>query len=760
MKKITKLKWLTICIFAAQQVHALEQLSDQSLGAVTGQDGISIGHEVSKVTIGQVNWVDYNDTGKTKLGLHNVEITGKGQQPIKSTLDLDVGKTDQGVGIRLQGSVSPFQATVEKIMLICELNCAVPQQNLGAWSLDTISPLIFNLETSSGLFNRNEKAHLDFRLNNANISYGLNQRNLTLKDLNFNLSADGYMYIDPTEGLVLTTKSKDGAADHMIEMGRVSDLSSTHSSRVNPTNPGVNLDLRYGTDPEQQRNLIRMGASGALTNGKIFLNADQAGIASFNTVNRSSTDLKETTHTADGYSLAGPGGLHLGMSADFTREGDPLLGATHQATTLEIGHTGTGSYALEFSNLSPLTIRNSNSVTDYNTKNAYIDLGDIYINTIQAKTLNFIVNENMRKVLGAANPELTYNILPSGAAQNAVLIAVRGMDFQAIARKARFISDNSLPELTNQTAEWGIGIPIFNLNSNLALFSKDYTYQGRTQSGLGYNLVMSTEGYGIDQKTNTPSTTSIIIVDGAQGSHAEEVNYYAGIRNIDAYLKSDGVIGFEEDGIYIKADHLLLAAKAEVAIGQLPGSLYNCPAGTTSCDKKVVPIDNFSRKDDVLTSLAFKLDGQGELMIIPGINPSADHPDSNFLALKTSFDFSELTSEQKKDPALLGSYVSLINEDVKPDNTVSSSSINLNKMQGSTELESRIYVQKDTVKLDHQIQFNRKSKSIDPAQISPTNAGQVFKTEVAMSPSGSMQKVADFAITGGAMRSTLGITPR
>ena len=46
------------------------------------------------------------------------------------------------------------------------------------------------------------------------------------------------------------------------------------------------------------------------------------------------------------------------------------------------------------------------------------------------------------------------------------------------------------------------------------------------------------------------------------------------------------------------------------------GSLYNCPAGVTSCDKKVVPIDNFARKNDVLTSLAFKLDGNGELFII------------------------------------------------------------------------------------------------------------------------------------------------
>ena len=46
------------------------------------------------------------------------------------------------------------------------------------------------------------------------------------------------------------------------------------------------------------------------------------------------------------------------------------------------------------------------------------------------------------------------------------------------------------------------------------------------------------------------------------------------------------------------------------------------------------------------------------------------------------------------------------------------------------------------------------------AQIDAENVGRVFRAEMAMSPSGSMQKVAEFAITGGAMRSTFGITPR
>ncbi len=56
------------------------------------------------------------------------------------------------------------------------------------------------------------------------------------------------------------------------------------------------------------------------------------------------------------------------------------------------------------------------------------------------------------------------------------------------------------------------------------------------------------------------------------------------------------------------------------------------------------------------------------------------------------------------------------------------------------------------VVIDNQVQFNHKALA--------GGQGAAFRTEVALSPTGTMQKVADIAITGGAMRSTLGITPR
>lgn len=167
---------------------------------------------------------------------------------------------------------------------------------------------------------------------------------------------------------------------------------------------------------------------------------------------------------------------------------------------------------------------------------------------------------------------------------------------------------------------------------------------------------------------------------------------------------------------------------------------------------KIVPIDNFGRKDDVLASIAFKLDGKGELFIIPGLETSDGTPDTNFLSLQANFQFKQLTDKTDR-----GSYISLINEDVKADGTVANeSSINLNRLQGDIGLETRIHMQKDSVVLDNQVKFNRLATPTSTI----TNNAKVFSAELAIAPIGTMQKIADIAIPGGVMRSSMGITPR
>ena len=134
------------------------------------------------------------------------------------------------------------------------------------------------------------------------------------------------------------------------------------------------------------------------------------------------------------------------------------------------------------------------------------------------------------------------------------------------------------------------------------------------------------------------------------------------------------------------------------------------------------------------------------MLIVPGLNGPNATPDSNYLSLKGNFKFKDITG-----PTDRGSFLSIINEDVKTTGTTESS-INLNKLQGHIGFESRIQMKQDTVVLDNQVKFNHLANA--------NSQGKVFTAEMAMSPAGNMQKIADLAITGGAMRSTLGITPR
>ena len=81
-------------------------------------------------------------------------------------------------------------------------------------------------------------------------------------------------------------------------------------------------------------------------------------------------------------------------------------------------------------------------------------------------------------------------------------------------------------------------------------------------------------------------------------------------------------------------------------MGQLPGSKYNCSTASISKCGGYVPHDNFSKRDDVLTNIAFKLDGNGELLIIPGVDPTASSPDTNFCHLMQTLNLGH--SHQKK----------------------------------------------------------------------------------------------------------------
>ena len=162
-----------------------------------------------------------------------------------------------------------------------------------------------------------------------------------------------------------------------------------------------------------------------------------------------------------------------------------------------------------------------------------------------------------------------------------------------------------------------------------------------------------------------------------------------------------------------------------------------------------MPHDNFSKRDDVLTNIAFKLDGNGELLIIPGVDPTSSSPDTNFLSFNANFEFRPLTAEENANKDNLGSYFSIANEDIDSAGVLKTSSINFNRMEGHLGVKAKVRVSADTVTLDNQVKLNYENNIATP-----------FKTNFAMATNGNMQNMASIALTGGTIRSTMGITPR
>ncbi len=778
-KKI-KLSMLMLGILLAQKSFALETLDDQDLSQITGQDGISVQVAASKITADQFAWKDstqvYDTTskafinGKLNLAVNNITMTPIGSNQITSTASFDVGQTTNGTGILMSIILTPAQLNAKSIQICSDssgtANCsnAASSNSLGSLTIQNRSNTEFTLFTSRGLFSATDLAYLKFAIQNTNIFETLQNtvnsqpvyNQLILKDFNFNFSGNGYMYIDPTNGLVLST-NKPGQTNsgNTVSLTRVNDVDN-----LGKTRPGFNIDLRYKTNigndssvysasdtDTNSLSFLRFGASGQLSNAQIMVNGSNVSLG--NATSSGATSSSDMAGT----------GIAMNMKASFAPDVfDSSGNLTTQGVRLELGGSGVNSYALEFGNLTPLQVRKNittgSSDTSLNTDYASINFGNIYLNTVQSQTLSFQIGSTLAKILGtttglsttansSGNYQYTQNVYEGAATSpNILSMAVRGFEFQSIARSARFIADNSndaAHQTSTATSTWGIGIPIYNLNANLGLYGTQYGYSNASDplsftigsgsnQGIGFGLTASTTG--VDSTGS--KTTSIILIDGAKNPYqtSESVNYYAGLRNIDSFIDANGVLGFESNGIKLNLTKLLLALSAQVAFGQLPGSRYavsGCSASTAmSC---FVPSNSFTAVDDVLFGMSMRINGTGYLTMIPGKNGNMQLGGYLALTPSTTTNNSYLHISDAGNGSMLG----------------------LDNLSGNANLNANLQLTQTSFQTNTTVQIN-------PNQ---TPDG-VLKGTLNFYPSStaSAQKLGDMALTGGTIRSSFGITPR
>lgn len=787
---------------------ALQTMQDEELRSVNGQDGVKISTTLSEANIDQLYWSD--DAGRGSISTNTalkatadhvkIQKSNASNQALGAEIKINNGSSDGNkVGMDLSGSLSPALLTVDSFRICDNEATANCSPEIGSLALQTTSAIDFSLRTKDGLFSKENLGELVLGIKNANIYLGqtdvnskLNQ--LILKNFNFNFAGRGVMFVDATEGLRLQTNTRNGNTDYVagnssvpdsqlgyVDLNRVVDSAAGKTGFVNTgtyvkngatTNAGLNIEMMLNKDvkadqlysldpttnsPSGSKGLIRVGASGRMVNASLqfrgfsVANADKdkdvLGYAS------SSSGAKTTNN------VMGNSGIAFRMKTEFTRDGDSMLGSDGQATTLEIGGAGLNAYGFEFSNLTGLS-RNDR---------ASFDTGNVYLNLVDSKMLKLPENtvfQNSRfgngdKLTSSSDYIQYIHNQTSGLNPYSVVMALRGAEFQSISRRGRFTTSAGMEQSnlftdSGLSNEWGLALPFYNLNANLAMYGTKvkatdanyYTISGDNitknkvaTSGdtarLGLSLAMSTEGHN----ATGSKTTSIMVIDGGtdKGTHTA-TDYYMGLRNIDMLLTGNGNMGVENGSVNFSLQNMLIVMSAEVAAGYLPGTTYKTcklnSAAAGCASSGTAPINSFVQPDDVLFGVKLRVGGDVDFSLIP--NNSVD--DGSRLSIA-----GELALKGDKNTIQISD----------PQN---GSTVGFDHITGKLGFNNAIVVSKDQISGNGQVGFNTKL-IFNPDH---TTDGVFRVRDINFYPptTGSGARLGELAITGGRISSEFNIIPR
>ena len=777
---VFRLTALAMSLCAAQSsVYAMQALDEQDLRAVNAQDGIMLDAQYDSLNIDRLYWEDKvgMSTGSdTALRAYADGISITKNSPtdhigttFKINAGSDTGTGKAGVDLSIVSRYGTIAADAFKICDAAGNNCG---QSPFGLTVQSTKDATLHFITQDGLFSPNSLSTAEISWVDVNIylsnlenstqplSSTINQ--LILKGFNFNVKGQGYMYVDATKGLVLSTEPGSGTGTSgYFDLNRVcTDAASCATDGLKAWNskPGLNIDFvakknsgningktTYNVD--NTSGMIRVGASGRLKNASLTIRGTNGATDTNGAILGEAYSAADVASTAN---IMGSSGIAMRVKADFTNDGS-------NPTTLELGHGGDNAYALQFSNFSPLLIRKQNGGA-FNPDAAYFDSGNVYVNLANTKRLALPENSalNAAPILaGKLTISDDYKQLvhsATGANPNAVVVATRGTDFQALSRHTEFIADQKIyndgdtsndPSSTQATTgTWGLGLPFYNLNSNLAIYGTTFTGKPYGSAAvtnaqrLGFALGMTTQGVSADGS----KTTSILLIDGKKygtaldpnnvrqaSSTGDPINYYIGVRNIDMLLKGYGSIGMENGSLNLNIPDFMFAAAGQVAVGYLPGSQYKTSLGGTA---KYAPIDGFLTTKDVLFGLRLRMAGSVDMTMVPGGTTA----ESNFI----SFDGN----------------LNLTSGAVQIVEPVDGSIIGLDNITGKLGFSNQIKIHKDNVDFNTAFTINPNKDAAGVLRIKDFN---LYPATGGVP--GNAQRLGEMVFTGGKITSNFNITP-
>lgn len=785
---VFRLTALAMSLCAAQSsVYAMQALNEQDMRAVNAQDGIMLDTQYDNLNIDRLYWEDnvgMSNGVNTPLRAYADGISITKNSPsdhigttYKINAGSDTGTGKAGVDLSIVSRYGTIAADAFKICDSTGGNCG---QSPFGLTVQSTKDATLHFITRDGLFSPTSLSTAEISWVDVNIylsnlentalplSATINQ--LILKGFNFNIKGQGYMYVDATKGLILDTEPGSGTnPSGYIDLNRVCVIAScTGTLDATNSKPGLNIDFvakknsgntngKTTYNVNNTSGLIRVGASGRLTKASLTIRGTNGTADTSGAILGKAYSAGNNTFTPDSGSanIMGSTGLAMRMKADFTNGGA-------NPTTLELAHGGDYAYGLQFSNFSPLLIRKQDNGGALNSDAAYFDSGNVYVNLANTKRIalpeNTVLNAAPFLAGGGKLTESNdYKQLvhsATGANPNAVVVATRGTDFQALSRHTEFIADQAIyndgdpsndPSSTQATTgTWGLGLPFYNLNSNLAIYGTTFTGKPYGSAAvtnaqrLGFALGMTTQGVSADGS----KTTSILLIDGKKYSPTnfdattkvrnadpagDPINYYIGIRNIDMLLKGYGSIGMENGSLNLWIPDFMLSAAGQVAVGYLPGSQYKTSLGGVA---KYAPINGFLSNSDVLFGLRLRMAGSVDMTMVPGGTTAA----TNFI----SFD---------GNLALTSGAVQL----VEP---VDGSILGLDDISGKIGFSNQIKINKDNVDFNTAFTINPSKTAADVLRIKNLN---LYPSTGGVA--GPAQRLGEMVFTGGKITSQFNITP-
>lgn len=764
--RLARLSLLAASIFSIQTTaFALQELSDQSLRQVDGQDGVVINTAYDSIHFDSLYWEDKagatgtNPSSEITLrhNFKDVNMTGTNQG---AKITVNAGANAAGTTPALSIGIVARPSTINvKESVIC--NGATCGPSMGNVTIQATQDTTVNLKTINGFFNSAGSAQGDIFLRNLNIyltqaESATVSNQIILKDFNFNFSFDGHLFVSDKNGFTFETRG----ATNFVNLQRVTDPIYTTK-----TQSGINIELMMKSGlanpvPASDYNLtgakgmIRLGASGLLTN--TILNIRGVSANGLDNAN----NILGFVHDSAGTSGSGANATVLGSTGIVARFKTDFVGSGSDQLRLELGHAGDNAYGIEFGQYTQLLVRQSVEGIDpvVNPNKAYFDSGSVYLNLantqrLQLPTNTVLNNARFRTATLTAAADYSQDVVAVGATSpNAFVLAIRGAEVQALSRTGRFIVSNNvtnaddIPSTALQT--WGLALPIYNLNGNIAMFG---TTPVAGEEKLGFSIGMTTEGVN----AAGDKTTSILLIDGAPNVNDSNkpVNYYVGLRNIDMLMKANGTLSLKRDAglngkLNFNIQNFMIAASAQMSAGYLPGARYNTAdangngviASSTVADAgDYVPTNNFAVDKDVLFGVKVRLAGSANLDIVPATQASPTLAQN------------QLGFEGQ---------MTLVNSAIQISDPFNGSIWGLDNINGTVNFSNKIKVNKSSVDFNSRFDFNKTAVQATANTTIAASALRVKDFNLYPPTSGAGQRLGEFAMPGGTLTAKFNIKPR